>query len=173
MKQVARRLTRDRPTVVDEISKFLTDDQRAVLGLQDEGVHAESHERLMGMPDADKNSILSEVHLVGDRVADVTWTSGDFITVNCAKFSDSDMLDFAERTQELTPGAIVVSFSRRVASPFLALIDHRVIPQAWGDMPVFIQQRQDDGDASDIASVSRPENPASTSTPSLPKLQMD
>ena len=123
--------------------------QKVVGVEEDPERHAGSYDRLDAMPGEDKVGLLSEVQLVGDLIMDVVWPTGDFITVNGSRLSDHFMMEIAERCQELAPGAVVVSYSRRIATPLLTLVDHRVIPQVWGDMSVYIQQRvEDDSNAS-------------------------
>lgn len=69
------------------------------------------------------------------------WAQGTTLVIaNCTSASDGLLAEIAERVEELPPGALMVSLSRRVACPHLALVDQRSIVQGWGDISVYIQQ---------------------------------
>ena len=50
----------------------------------------------------------------------------------------------SEVAMELKQGTVLVSLHRRLPSPGLHLLDFRLVPHIWGDLPCFIMQRRED-----------------------------
>jgi len=82
-----------------------------------------------------------EVQLIQRSLLEVDWSDGDVILANSTCFDDTLMRGMCEMAHSLKAGAIFITFTKPLNSPYFEVLEKQRQHMSWGAATVFIQRR--------------------------------
>lgn len=82
-----------------------------------------------------------QVALYEGSFLEYDWSDGDVVFANSTCYDDDLMLSMARQAASLKPGAIFVSFTKGLESPYFEVLERKRYKMSWGPATVFIHRR--------------------------------
>jgi len=83
----------------------------------------------------------AEVSFVLGDACELDWSDADLVFMNSTCFGDELLLRLSRVAEQLRPGAVVITTTRRLPSDAFRLLQQTKMGETWGDATLFVQQR--------------------------------
>jgi len=84
-----------------------------------------------------------EIRFMNGDATVIDWSDADVVFMNSTCFDDTLMRALAGKCEELKPGSIVITTTRRLPSSLFEILEQNKMNESWGEATVFIQRLQE------------------------------